>query len=90
MMEKCDDSGLCKHLRTRLVESGAGFYKMEQVQRSEVVVIGVLYKKETNDRGLMLNICPWCEARIDHLNEKHRVKPSDKSLMIAAGFGASA
>ncbi len=74
-MEKCDDIGLCIHLRSRLVESGAGFYKMEQVQRSEVVVIGVLYKKETKDRGLMLNICPWCEARIDSLNKEHRVEP---------------
>jgi len=75
MSEKCDDSGLCKHLRQRLVESGAGFYKIEQVQRQEVVTIGVLYKTSTEDRGLMLNICPWCEARIDHLNEEHRVKP---------------
>lgn len=75
IMEKCDDSGLCKHLRQRLVESGAGFYKIEQVQRQEVVTIAVLYKTNTKDRGLMLNICPWCEARIDHLNEEHRVKP---------------
>ena len=74
-MEKCDDSGLCKHLRQRLVESGAGFYKIEQVQRQEVVTIAVLYKTNTKDRGLMLNICPWCEAQIDHLNEEHRVKP---------------
>jgi uncharacterized CHY-type Zn-finger protein len=75
MMEKCDDTDLCKHLRQRLVESGAGFYKIEQVQRQEVVTIAVLYKTNTNDRGLMLNICPWCEARIDSLNKEHRVEP---------------
>ncbi|MBK9309156.1 MAG: hypothetical protein IPN12_00145 [Rhodocyclaceae bacterium] len=74
-MDKCDDSGLCSHLRSRVVESGAGFYKVEQVQRSEVVTIAVLYKKDAKDRGLMLNICPWCEARIDGLNKEHRVEP---------------
>ena len=78
-MDKCDDSGLCSHLRRRIVERGAGFYRIEQVQLGEVVTIAVLYKKTTKDCGLMLNICPWCEARIDHLNEEHRVRPRQRT-----------
>lgn len=26
--------------------------------------MGVVYKKNTKDRGLMLSYCPWCRAKI--------------------------
>ncbi len=26
--------------------------------------LGVVYKRDVNDKGLMLNLCPWCGEKI--------------------------
>lgn len=69
-MNVCNEYSLCSHLSARITEQGAGFYKMEQVQNSRIVLIGVLYKRSKNDRGLMLNVCPFCEAKLGRLNQR--------------------
>ena len=69
-MNVCNELTLCSHLSARLTESGAGFYKMEQVQNSRIVLIGVLYKRSKNDRGLMLNVCPFCESKLGRMNQQ--------------------
>ena len=53
-MNACNEHTLCSHISARLTETGSGFYKMEQVQNLRIVLIGVLYKRSKNDRGLML------------------------------------
>lgn len=68
-MNQCNEHTLCSHLSARITESGAGFYKMEQVQNSRIVLIGVLYKRSKNARGLMLNVCPFCEAKLGLINQ---------------------
>jgi len=69
-MNECNEHTLCSHLSARLTEQGAGFYKMEQVQNSRIVLIGVLYKRSKNDRGLLLNVCPFCEAKLGLMNRR--------------------
>ena len=69
-MNACNENALCSHLSARLTEQGAGFYKMEQVQNSRLVIIGVLYKLSKSDRGLMLNVCPFCEAKLGLMNRR--------------------
>ncbi len=69
-MNVCNEHTLCSHLSARITEQGAGFYKMEQVQNSRIVLIGVLYKRAKSDRGLMLNSCPFCEAKLGLMNRR--------------------
>lgn len=33
--------------------------------------IGVAYKKDANDRGSMLNYCPWCGKKILNVDDKN-------------------
>ncbi len=68
-MNICNEHTLCSHISERLTEAGAGFYKLEQVQNSRIVLIGVVYKRSKNDRGLMLNVCPFCKANLGHMNQ---------------------
>ena len=69
-MNICNEHTLCSHLSARITEQGAGFYKMEQVQNSRIVLIGVIYKLAKNERGLMLNICPFCESKLGLMNQQ--------------------
>lgn len=68
-MNACNEHQLCSHLSARLTETGAGLYKMEQVQNSRIVLVGVLYKRSKNDRGLLLNVCPFCDAKLGLMNQ---------------------
>lgn len=69
-MNVCNNVSLCIHLSNRLTESGAGFYKMETVQNSRIVLIGAMYKRSKNDRGLLLNVCPFCEGKLGLMNQR--------------------
>ena len=69
-MNICNEHTLCSHLSARITEQGAGFYKMEQVQNSRIVLIGILYKRSKNDRGMMLNTCPFCESKLGLMNQQ--------------------
>lgn len=69
-MNVCNEHTLCSHLSARITETGAGFYKMEQVQNSRIVLIGVLYKRSKAGRGLMLNVCPFCESALGLMNQR--------------------
>ena len=69
-MNKCNEYTLCSHLSARITETRAGFYKMEQVQNSRIVLVGVLYKRSKNDRGLLLNVCPFCKAELGLMNQR--------------------
>ena len=71
-MNVCNELTLCSHLSARITEQGAGFYKMEHVQNSRIVLIGVLYKLAKRARGLLLNICPFCEARLGLMNQREK------------------
>jgi hypothetical protein len=31
---------------------------------------GIVYRKKANDKGIMLNFCPWCGAEIQFWKEK--------------------
>ena len=64
----CNEFTLCNHLSERIKnkgdEKGAGFYKLEQVKNSRVVMLGIVYKKSKQDNGLLLNVCPFCENKL--------------------------
>lgn len=71
-MNVCNELTLCSHLSARITEQGAGFYKMEQVQNSRIVLVGVMYKRKKGERGMLLNICPFCEARLGLMNQREK------------------
>lgn len=68
-MNTCNEHTLCSHISSRITETGAGFYKLEQVQNSRTVLVGIVYKRSKNDRGLLLNVCPFCAAKLGLLSK---------------------
>lgn len=72
---KCNrEQGLCPSLRDRtksLGDRGAGFFALQVLDLSQMVgqasitLKGVIYKTDAKDRGLALNLCPFCGERID-------------------------
>ena len=66
----CGPDAFCPAMDSKVNEANA-----RQKGLSAVVVfnlatrtercIGVAYKTHANDRGLMLNVCPWCAASLE-------------------------
>jgi hypothetical protein len=57
-------------------EKGCGIFALMVIDDSDLdkrqvreKLKGVFYKKDKNDRGLMLNYCPFCGSRIDWFRE---------------------
>lgn len=59
---KCTASDLCTRMAARVDESDRGLVSIysENVKTGEPRFLGVAYKINKKDRGLMLNTCPWC------------------------------
>jgi hypothetical protein len=58
-------------------EKGYGFFAFVVVnycdpenKQSREEVQGVMYKSDQKDRGLMMNCCPFCGAKIDWFRDK--------------------
>jgi hypothetical protein len=61
----CHSNGMCEALSERCGE-GRGFKAINSIDLSQKVgeaetkFVGVAYKKSASDKGLMLNLCPFC------------------------------
>ena len=66
-MKLCGIDGCCDHLENRLVDGGKGFkalYTLKMGDPSPLTrFLGVVYKTGAKDRGLLLNVCPWCGGK---------------------------
>lgn len=65
MKKLCGEKTLCKHMADRLQDSGAKGFVVWHLVNIETLkpsrsVVG--YKKDTRDKGLALNVCPFCEG----------------------------
>jgi len=65
---KCSQKGWCRHMRTRLQDANVRKKGLSLLVVSsddkDNRVIGVVYKTDAHDRGMMLNVCPWCAEPI--------------------------
>jgi hypothetical protein len=61
---KCSQEGWCRRLRKRLQEANSRKKGLAPLVVSsgdrDDKIIGVTYKTDPHDRGMMLNVCPWC------------------------------
>lgn len=66
-MKKCDKDGVCEHLSKRLGDGGKGFKALHTLKMGDPTAtqrfLGVAYKTNAKDNGLLLNWCPWCGGR---------------------------
>lgn len=90
-MKLCDTDGCCDHLEKRLVDGGKGFKAMHTLKMGDpssvTRFLGVAYKTNTKDRGLLLNVCPWCGGKPGYFE---RDKTANDLGNRRAAFGASA
>jgi hypothetical protein len=71
--------GLCSSMEQRVKfpgEKGYGFFTLMVIDHSDPgkkqwreKLKGVMYKSDPKDRGLMMNFCPFCGAKIDWFRE---------------------
>lgn len=70
MKPKCSKKEWCLSME-RALEPLANSHKkgfstlvITHLPTGKTRVAGVVYKKAPNDRGIMLNLCPWCGEKI--------------------------
>jgi hypothetical protein len=82
---KCHTNGMCTHLLSRLVIEGAGLRALHtttlEVFPEAESFLGVVYKHHSKDKGLMLNVCPFCRGEPGYFKR-------DKSWMLDAATGS--
>lgn len=67
-MKKCSETNMCDFLSERitgLASGGKGFnalYSLETESKKQYFV-GVVYRLNKKDKGLMLNFCPFCGCK---------------------------
>ncbi len=74
---KCDRTAYCKSMMDRSESVGdarLGFIRSFAMDFSvpgkpSVVPIGIMYKLNAKDKGLMLNVCPFCRNPIDFFRQ---------------------
>jgi len=65
----CNADGLCEFMEERLCgnypEKKKGFLLIQvlNVALNEIVSDGVVYRATPQDKGLVVNYCPWCGGR---------------------------
>lgn len=64
--EKCSATSMCKTMLRKVIhnDNGKGLVAVhtERLSTGEEFFLGVAYKTSARDRGLMLNVCPWCRG----------------------------
>ena len=69
--KKCSkENGFCQTLNSMVQPAGShkkGLVAIETINLEDGVwkLIGCAYKEDHNDRGVMLNTCPWCSESIE-------------------------
>jgi len=60
----CSQTTLCKAMEMKCAdnEHGKGLSVLHTMNlgTGEERMLGVVYKTSANDKGLLLNVCPWC------------------------------
>lgn len=79
---KCDRvKGYCRSMMDRSEPAGIarrGLIRMSAMDFSvennpSVVPIGIMYKVDAKDKGLMLNVCPFCSEPIDYFRQDRKL-----------------
>lgn len=75
-MKKCDQDGCCEHLAKRITDKNRGFRAVHAVKLDGKPsrFVGVAYKMNADDRGLMLNWCPFCGGEPGDFKRTHHKK----------------
>lgn len=62
----CTKKSDCEAMANRITEGGAGFEHVTlfNISTSKARYIGIRYRKNRKDRGIMLNFCPWCGGNL--------------------------
>lgn len=62
--KRCSEDHICHVLESRLVDSGKGFKALHAINMTtgNFRLLGVAYKQNAKDKGLLLNVCPWCRG----------------------------
>lgn len=91
-VRKCTQKTWCSSMSARLQEAnyrgkGLATCVVTTLPRTSRVV-GVAYKRDADDSGLMLNFCPWCGARILWAKERgpRTILKSPKRVVRARGL----
>ena len=96
---KCDkDKGFCPALEMFTQPAAEGqpkglsFYAafdMNMLDQKQVPlekaasVIGVVYRRKTGDKGVILNYCPFCGEDLEPFRKKHTVQPAAQKRRTA-------
>lgn len=62
-MSKCSEAGMCQTMLDKVSgNDGKGLVAFHTANPDTHTdrFLGVAYKTSAKDRGLMLNVCPWC------------------------------
>ena len=67
--KKCSKKAFCSSLVKRLQEPNARKKGLVPIQvmnmkTTEMSIIGVAYKMDARDKGVMINYCPWCGEKV--------------------------
>ena len=74
----CDETNLCKFMAERVGDGGKGLKALYTVRMDAKPgedgyterLLGVAYKTCAKDKGLLLNVCPWCQGKPGHFERQ--------------------
>lgn len=74
-MKKCNETEMCEALSERIEEANARRKGLVPIyvtnMKTDVTrFLGVAYKKDRTDNGLMLNVCPFCTETPGSIKEE--------------------
>lgn len=72
---KCSPEGFCDALDDRLNDDNSSRKGMSALillntNTGTSRTAGVVWKKDSKDRGLLFNFCPWCGTGIDWISKE--------------------
>lgn len=62
----CGEDSLCQSMESRIGgehTKGLSIASTINLTSGQVRMLGVVYKKNPKDNGLLLNVCPWCMGK---------------------------
>lgn len=64
-VKTCSADALCNAMESRINKtSGVGLHASNtlNLETGKVRLLGIAYKTSAKDKGLLLNVCPWCRG----------------------------
>lgn len=76
--------GWCSPMGERISDTKTGFNTVTTInlRSGKTRLIGIVYRRNAKDRGLMLNVCPWCGSDLQFFNEVTRRSQAAGSILI--------